>query len=54
VVEKMLALEVRRLFVVDSDGVLIGVISGVDVLRNLRRWGPSDLLAVSRRDAGGR
>lgn len=39
VVEKMLALRVRRLFVVDSDGILIGVISTIDVLRNLRRWG---------------
>jgi CBS domain-containing protein len=40
VVEKMLALTVRRLFVVDDDGVLIGVVSTFDVLRNLRRWGP--------------
>jgi CBS domain-containing protein len=40
VVEKMLALEVRRLFVVDGNGILIGVISAVDVLRKLRRWGP--------------
>jgi CBS domain-containing protein len=39
VVEKMVALGVRRLFVVDADGVLTGVISGVDVLRKLRRWG---------------
>ena len=39
VVEKMLALEVRRLFVVDDGGVLTGVISAVDVLRRLRRWG---------------
>jgi CBS domain-containing protein len=41
VVEKMLALEVRRLFVVDGNGILIGVISAVDVLRKLRRWGPN-------------
>jgi CBS domain-containing protein len=39
VVEKMLGLKVRRLFVVDDDGVLIGVISTFDVLRRLRRWG---------------
>ena len=36
VVEKMTALRVRRLFVVDVDGVLIGVISAFDVLRHLR------------------
>jgi CBS domain-containing protein len=35
VVEEMLALKVHRLFVVDADGVLIGVISGLDVLRHL-------------------
>ena len=40
VVEKMLALGVRRLFVVDDDGVLVGVVSAVDVLRRLRGWGP--------------
>jgi CBS domain-containing protein len=39
VVEKMLALGVRRLFVVDGNGILIGVISVIDVLRKLRRWG---------------
>ncbi len=37
VVERMLALGVRRLFVVDGDGVLVGVVSAVDVLRKLRR-----------------
>ncbi|MCI0464260.1 MAG: CBS domain-containing protein [Gemmataceae bacterium] len=42
VVEKMLALKVRRLFVVDGDGVLIGVISAIDVLGNLRHFGPHD------------
>jgi CBS domain-containing protein len=36
VVEKMVDLKVRRLFVVDGDGVLTGVISAFDVLRNLR------------------
>ena len=35
VVEKMLALNVRRLFVVDDQGVLIGVVSAFDVLRAL-------------------
>ena len=40
VVEKMVALGVRRLFVVDADGILVGVVSAVDVLRKLRRWGP--------------
>ncbi len=39
VVERMLALGVRRLFVVDGDGVLVGVVSAVDVLRKLRRRG---------------
>jgi CBS domain-containing protein len=41
VVEKMLALEVRRLFVVDDDGTLVGVVSAIDVLRKLRSWGPN-------------
>jgi CBS domain-containing protein len=36
VVEKMLALEVRRLFVVDGDRVLVGVVSATDILRKLR------------------
>jgi CBS domain-containing protein len=42
VVEKMLALKVRRLFVVDGDGTLIGVISAIDVLGKLRNYGPGD------------
>jgi CBS domain-containing protein len=42
VVEKMLALGVRRVFVVDADGVLVGVVSAMDVLRKLRRWGYAD------------
>jgi CBS domain-containing protein len=37
VVEKMLALNVRRLFVVDDAGVLVGVVSAFDVLRGLGR-----------------
>jgi CBS domain-containing protein len=36
VVEQILALKVHRLFVVDRAGVLIGVISALDVLRHLR------------------
>jgi CBS domain-containing protein len=36
VVEEMLALKVHRLFVVDSDGTLVGVITALDVLRHLR------------------
>ena len=36
VVSEMLALRVHRLFVVDETGVLIGVISALDVLKHLR------------------
>lgn len=36
VINEMLALRVHRLFVVDSNGVLVGVISALDVLRHLR------------------
>jgi CBS domain-containing protein len=36
VVAEMLALKVHRLFVVGSDGVLVGVISTLDVLQHLR------------------
>jgi CBS domain-containing protein len=36
VVEQVLALKVHRLFVVDRAGVLIGVISALDLLRHLR------------------
>lgn len=36
VVKEMLGLKVHRLFVVDSEGVLVGVISALDVLRYLR------------------
>ena len=35
VVEEMLALGVHRLFVVDQGGVLVGVISTIDILRKL-------------------
>jgi CBS domain-containing protein len=37
VVDKMLALNVRRLFVVDDEGVLVGVVSAFDVLRGFDR-----------------
>lgn len=37
VVEDLINLGIHRLFVVDRAGVLIGVISNVDVLRSLRR-----------------
>jgi CBS-domain-containing membrane protein len=36
VIEDMLAQKVHRLFVVGGDGVLVGIISTVDVLRHLR------------------
>ena len=36
VVSDMVGLHVHRLFVVDDDGILIGVISTMDVLRQLR------------------
>ncbi len=36
VIEEMLAMNVHRLFVVDSYGVLVGVISPLDILRHLR------------------
>jgi CBS domain-containing protein len=36
VIAEMVALEVHRLFVVDHSGVLVGVISALDVLRRLQ------------------
>jgi CBS-domain-containing membrane protein len=36
VIEELLALHVHHLFVVGKDGVLVGVISTVDILRRLR------------------
>lgn len=36
VVEELLALKVHRLFVADESGVLVGVISALDVLQHLR------------------
>lgn len=37
VVERLLAKHVKRLLVVDENGRLVGTVSAVDVLRNLRR-----------------
>jgi CBS domain-containing protein len=42
VVEKMVALEVRCLFVTDADGVLVGTISVFDILRHLARRDRTD------------
>jgi CBS domain-containing protein len=39
VVDKLTGLSLRRLFVVDADGVVVGVIAATDVLRRLRRRG---------------
>ena len=36
VVEDMLGFQVHRLFVVDGDGILVGVISAMDILRHLK------------------
>ena len=36
VIEEMVSLNVHRLFVIDQEGVLVGVISALDVLRRLR------------------
>jgi CBS domain-containing protein len=41
VVEDMLGLKVHRLFVVDGNGILVGVISALDVLRHLGSDEPS-------------
>lgn len=40
VVQEMLQRHVHRLFVLDESGVLVGVISSMDVLRHLRREAP--------------
>jgi CBS-domain-containing membrane protein len=37
VVEQMVSLDVHRLFVVDEAGVLVGVVTSMDVLRHLRQ-----------------
>jgi CBS domain-containing protein len=36
VVEQMLAMKFHRLFVVDDDGILVGVISALDILQRLQ------------------
>jgi acetoin utilization protein AcuB len=36
VIDQMLSLKVHRLFVVDRDGVLVGVVSALDVLRHFQ------------------
>jgi CBS domain-containing protein len=36
VIAKMLALKIHRLFVVDNDQCLVGIISALDILRHLR------------------
>jgi CBS domain-containing protein len=41
VIEEMLAHKVHRLFVVGGDGILVGTISTVDVLRHLRLEEPA-------------
>jgi CBS-domain-containing membrane protein len=38
-VEQMVSLKVHRLFVVDNAGILIGVVSALDVLRGILRYG---------------
>jgi CBS domain-containing protein len=43
VVEDMLRLKVHRLFVVGGDGVLVGVISTLDVLQHLRPEPPASI-----------
>ncbi len=39
VVEQLVALKVHRLYVVEEDGTLVGVITALDVLRHLRPEG---------------
>jgi CBS domain-containing protein len=41
VIEDMLAQKVHRLFVVDADGVLVGIVSAFDALRHLHLEQPS-------------
>lgn len=47
VIEKMLALKVRRLLVVDGLGIFIGAISTHDTLRELRRWSANASIDIS-------
>ena len=46
VVQEMLALGVHRLFVVEKDGVLVGVISALDVLRHLHSGAAAESLRI--------
>lgn len=48
VVAKMVGWTVRRLFVVDASGVLIGVISAFNVLQRLHRSEPADFQPAQR------
>jgi CBS domain-containing protein len=51
VINQMVGLKVHRLFVVDADGVLVGVISTMDVLRHLRvENGPASTRAKPTRE----
>jgi CBS domain-containing protein len=49
VVQDMLALKVHRLFVVDKTGVLVGVVSALDILKHLRPELPATLKAPVER-----
>jgi CBS domain-containing protein len=54
VIEEMCALNVHRLFVIDGHGVLVGVISALDVLRHLELSGPEERASARRsREPGG-
>ena len=39
VIEQMCELNVHRLFVVDADGILVGVITAMDIVRQMRAAG---------------
>ena len=54
VVEKMIALEVRCLFVTDADGVLVGTISVFDILRHLTRGDLTDTAKSAAQPSFGR
>jgi len=46
VIEEMVGLKVHRLFVVDETGVLVGVISALDVLRRMTQQTRREARAV--------
>jgi CBS domain-containing protein len=54
VIDDMLGQRIHRLFVVDTDGILVGVISTVDVLRHLHWEHPSSESAAGSPTRGGR